>query len=207
MKYIFRIALTLATFSSVASATLLQLIEGINLYGYQINFSSPAITAVKAGQKIVGKLDTRQGDFSSWAFWNNPDKWSDGGFVVILNDKTGTVFNFNPTLEAGGPFLSGVSADGNMIAFDFGTGTGDRSVEVWDSLGRKLMNADSYLGDLRWEQNVLVYDHPEERLDLNLNDETRACRDAGVAWRVKQKRFSRKQVETVDSTAKIVCSN
>ena len=221
MKFSPYLPIILIGLSSLASATSLRPADGVDLHGWQIEFSSPTFTAVRNDQTMVGERQNQAGDFSTWVFHivksvllnqalsgqtATPPSNSNDGLEVILNEKTGVIFDIQGLYMAGGPFLSVASADSSMVALDFGTGTGDRSFQVWDATGHKLFG-DPYLGDLVWEKNTLVYSFPAERLDLNLNEKTRACSSAGVAWKVKQKRFSPQRVETIESRSNIICSN
>src|SRR4029077_14577217 len=99
------------------------------------------------------------------------------------------------------------SASGKLVALDFGKGTNDRNFEVWDSAGHKLF-WDIYLGDYRWEKEMLIYNFPAKRLDINFNDKTRKCRKIGAAWLVYQKRYPHPQErgDTADYPSEIRCS-
>jgi hypothetical protein len=160
-------------------------------------------------EKIIGNLNQRLGQYSSWEFNIDEDKVINetSKIDLIFGEKNRVIIDFaNGGFDAG-PYLGFVSPDSHFIVFDYGTGTGLRNFEIFDAQGIKVAE-DHYLdGRAKWTSNGFVYEVPVKDLNINLNDKIKACASVGAAHEVEWYIFDGEKKRKLDRPPEIACSN
>lgn len=200
MRYLMLFLIIFSSFQVLAKDSITLTIEFQNKH-YQLTLSGGKLVASSGNEKIAGQLDKRLGDFSEWTFAIK----NDFGFELIINEKIPKIINQKNNLDAGGPFLETVSPDSKWVVFDYGTGPTARRFEVRASDG-KVLFTDSYLNQLSWTKQGLLYDFPKV-LPINLNAKTKACEAMGSAYQVQLYLFDGKTKKRVNKPPTIECSN
>lgn len=170
---------------------------------FNLKFQEGQLYAHGKAKVFSGILQNRVGSFSGWEFHVDPD---DGiGFAVIINEKLQKIINQKDDLDAGGPHLLIASPDSKLVAFDYGTSPTARGIEIRDENGAILLE-DDYLLEVTWNNNAIEYGSAWE-VPLDFNEETKECRDVGVALLVQQVSFDGKERKVLDVPVTVGCSN